>query len=57
MIESGFMPDAYFVRCGWRMAIHVADRSRDGARVDDWVDERRHIRVYALGGEAVKASL
>ena len=46
MIESGFMPDAYS-RAGavgvWQFMLPTAREM--GARVDDWVDERRHIQA------------
>ena len=46
MIESGFSPDAYS-RAGavgvWQFMLSTAEAM--GARVDDWVDERRHVRA------------
>ncbi len=46
MIESGFFPDA-FSRAGavgvWQFMLPTA-RSM-GARVDDWIDERRHVQA------------
>ena len=46
MIESGFMPDAYS-RAGavgvWQFMLPTAREM--GARIDDWVDERRHIQA------------
>jgi membrane-bound lytic murein transglycosylase D len=46
MIESGFVPDAYS-RAGavgvWQFMLPTAREM--GARVDDWVDERRHIQA------------
>lgn len=46
MIESGFVPDAYS-RSGavgvWQFMLPTAREM--GARIDDWVDERRHIQA------------
>ena len=46
MIESGFVPDAYS-RAGavgvWQFMLPTAREM--GARIDDWVDERRHIQA------------
>ncbi|MGB0645998.1 MAG: transglycosylase SLT domain-containing protein, partial [Bradymonadia bacterium] len=46
MIESGFMPDAYS-RAGavgvWQFMLPTAREM--GARIDDWIDERRHIQA------------
>lgn len=46
MIESGFVPDAYS-RAGavgvWQFMLPTAREM--GARIDDWIDERRHIQA------------